>query len=185
MARSSRRLGAKMPGVSMKTSCASPSVTTPRIWARVVCALWVTIDTLVPTSELSSVDLPALGAPTSAMKPQRVSVGLGRSLSLSSRQTFSRIRNASAALCSASFLDGPGGGQRVEPATADGDGEFGRVVGAGPLDFVIGWRFEPPRLRPFLQRRLGVGARGAGRVDVLAEQALDELDRPRRARRRR
>ena len=32
MARSSRRLGAKMPGVSMNTICASPSVTTPRIW---------------------------------------------------------------------------------------------------------------------------------------------------------
>ena len=79
MARSSRRLGAKMPGVSMKTICASPSVTTPRICARVVCALWVTIETLVPTSELSSVDLPALGAPTSAMKPQRVfGSGVGR-----------------------------------------------------------------------------------------------------------
>ena len=48
MARSSRRFGAKMPGVSMNTNWVSASVTTPRICARVVCALWVTIDTLVP-----------------------------------------------------------------------------------------------------------------------------------------
>src|SRR5881394_2422617 len=44
----------------------------PRNSARVVCTLGVTIATLLPTSALVSVDLPALGAPISAMKPQRV-----------------------------------------------------------------------------------------------------------------
>ena len=39
MARSSRRLGAKMPGVSTKISCAAPSVTMPRTGMRVVCTL--------------------------------------------------------------------------------------------------------------------------------------------------
>ena len=44
----------------------------PRISARVVCTLCETIVTLEPTSALSKVDLPALGAPISATKPQRV-----------------------------------------------------------------------------------------------------------------
>src|ERR1700704_3375401 len=63
-----------MPGVSTKTSWASPSIATPRTSVRVVCTLWETIVTLVPTSALMSVDLPALGAPISATKPQRVLV---------------------------------------------------------------------------------------------------------------
>src|SRR2546426_12516587 len=60
-----------MPGVSTKTSCASPSIATPRTSVRVVCTLWETIVTLAPTSALISVDLPTLGAPINAMKPQR------------------------------------------------------------------------------------------------------------------
>jgi hypothetical protein len=72
MARSSRRFGRKMPGVSTKTICASPSMAMPRISARVVCTLRETIETFEPTSALSSVDLPAFGAPISATKPQRV-----------------------------------------------------------------------------------------------------------------
>src|SRR4029078_2240086 len=44
----------------------------PRNSVRVVCTLGVTIATLLPTSALISVDLPALGAPISAMKPQRL-----------------------------------------------------------------------------------------------------------------
>ena len=67
MARSSRRFGAKMPGVSMSTSCACPTIAIPRRSARVVCTLGVTIATLVPTSALTSVDLPTLGAPMSAI----------------------------------------------------------------------------------------------------------------------
>ena len=61
-----------MPGVSTKMICALPSMTMPRTSVRVVCTLRDTIETLVPTSLLSSVDLPALGAPISATKPQRV-----------------------------------------------------------------------------------------------------------------
>ena len=72
MARSSRRLGAKMPGVSTSTSCASPSIAMPRSSARVVCTLCETIATLLPTSALISVDLPTFGAPIKATKPQRV-----------------------------------------------------------------------------------------------------------------
>src|SRR5437016_9893120 len=52
--------------------CALFSITMPRIRARVVCTLRETIVTLEPTSALTSVDLPTLGAPISATKPQRV-----------------------------------------------------------------------------------------------------------------
>ena len=75
IARSSRRLGAKSPGVSTRMICvSSPTITIPRIRARVVCTLRETIETLAPTNALTSVDLPALGAPIKATKPQRVSV---------------------------------------------------------------------------------------------------------------
>jgi len=72
MARSSRRLGEKIPGVSTKINCDCPSTAMPRIKARVVCTLCETIVTLEPTSALRSVDLPALGAPIRATKPQLV-----------------------------------------------------------------------------------------------------------------
>src|SRR6202043_943718 len=75
MARSSLRLGRKIPGVSTRMICALLSITMPRIRARVVCTLRETIVTLEPTSALTSVDLPTLGAPISATKPQRVATG--------------------------------------------------------------------------------------------------------------
>src|SRR6516225_1815246 len=55
-------------------TCASPSVATPSTRVRVVCGLGVTIASLWPTSRLSSVDLPAFGAPISATWPHRVGV---------------------------------------------------------------------------------------------------------------
>src|SRR4029077_18277836 len=50
------------------------AIAMPRSSARVVCTLWDTIATLLPTSALISVDLPTLGAPMSAMNPHRVCV---------------------------------------------------------------------------------------------------------------
>src|SRR6185369_18080087 len=73
MARSRRRFGWKMPGVSTRMTCDGPIKAMPRTGPRVVCALWVTIETLAPTSALVSVDLPLFGAPISATKPQRLS----------------------------------------------------------------------------------------------------------------
>src|SRR5580693_5868946 len=75
MARSSRRFGKNIPGVSTRMICALFSITMPRISARVVCTLRETMVTLEPTSALTSVDLPTLGAPISATKPQRVATG--------------------------------------------------------------------------------------------------------------
>ena len=77
MAVSRRFLGANTPGVSMKTSWLSPSVAMPRSGTRVVCTLCETIDTLAPTRALTSVDLPALGAPIMATKAQRWASGGG------------------------------------------------------------------------------------------------------------
>ena len=71
----------KMPGVSTRMICALFSITMPRISARVVCTLRETIVTLEPTSALTSVDLPTLGAPISATKPQRVAAGAASSAS--------------------------------------------------------------------------------------------------------
>src|SRR5258705_6666894 len=79
IARSSRRFGEKIPGVSTRMICALFSITMPRIRARVVCTLRETIVTLEPTSALTSVDLPTLGAPISATKPQRVAPGAAAS----------------------------------------------------------------------------------------------------------
>src|SRR3954449_324868 len=75
MARSSLRLGEKIPGVSTRMIWALSSITMPRIRARVVCTLRETMVTLEPTSALTSVDLPTLGAPISATKPQAVAAG--------------------------------------------------------------------------------------------------------------
>src|SRR3979409_223338 len=72
MARSSLRLGRKIPGVSTRMICALFSIAMPRTSARVVCTLRETIVTFEPTSALTSVDLPTLGAPISATKQQRV-----------------------------------------------------------------------------------------------------------------
>src|SRR4029077_431040 len=44
----------------------------PSTGPRVVCALWVTMATLAPTSALVSVDLPLFGAPINATKPHRL-----------------------------------------------------------------------------------------------------------------
>src|SRR6266496_3482544 len=53
------------------TSCASSRCTIPRMACRVVCGLLDVIATLVPTSALVSVDLPALGRPTKQANPER------------------------------------------------------------------------------------------------------------------
>ena len=72
IARSKRCLAAKMPGVSTKTSWTSSRTRIPRSRLRVVWTLGVTIATLAPTSRLTRVDLPTLGAPRTATKPARV-----------------------------------------------------------------------------------------------------------------
>ena len=67
----SATLGPKGRNVILAKSWGSPTRASPRTGPRVVWALWVTMDTLAPTSALVRVDLPLLGTPIRATKPQR------------------------------------------------------------------------------------------------------------------
>src|SRR6185503_3601385 len=175
MARSSRRRGAKMPGVSTKMICEEPSAAMPRISARVVCTLRETIDTLEPTSALSSVDLPALGAPIKATKPQRVS------------PAASGIRFVQ--LDADPFQHGGGGGLFGGPLgkteTLGGravgqrhrDPEFRVVMRAGARQFAVVRRRQPARLRPLLQHGLGIAQRAQRLGHALFPEARHQFFR--------
>ena len=162
MAGSSRGAGAKMPGVSMKTSWLSPSVAMPRSGMRVVCTLWLTIDTLAPTSALTSVDLPALGAPITAMKPQR---GLGRRLMLAVLVThavrlphaFARQQRRGGGLLGRA-LGGALAARRLRSLMRTSEVKRGAWSGPCGSPQRTAGRCETLALRPFLQGRLGVGA---------------------------
>ena len=146
IARSSRRFGLKMPGVSTNTICVSPRMATPRTGMRVVCTLGVTMAILVPTSAFTSVDLPAFGAPMIAAKPHRVR---------HARSNFVNI--VFAAACSASRFDPPSPDGRIMARHADLDFRIaarGRGLRASRSIDGRHWKLFAP-LRPFLQRRLG------------------------------
>src|SRR2546429_3961862 len=139
IARSSRRFGEKIPGVSTKMICALFSITMPRIRARVVCTLRETIVTLAPTRALTSVDLPTLGAPISATKPQRVSAGTPSPfasgfifaadlLALDHRERCTFLRRA---------LVGAGALRRLQPRQGHRDTEHRIVLRPGAIDLAI------------------------------------------------
>src|SRR3990170_5182985 len=133
----------------------------PRTGPRVVCALWVTMETLAPTRALVSVDLPLFGTPISATKPHRVplpgSSSLARGLTI-----LRRLPNP--------FADEHGKGRRllglalVRPLPALGrhpfdlhlSGEAGGVIRPLAGGFEITGQRQTPALRPFLQHGFGV-----------------------------
>src|SRR5712671_3546173 len=178
MARSSLRLGRKIPGVSTRMTCALFSTTMPRISARVVCTLRETMVTLEPTSALTSVDLPTLGAPISATKPQAVAAGATSSgdsplidvtadaFALDHRRCRALFRGALAA------ADALG---RRKPRQIHRDAELRIVMRPGALDLAIDRRRQPLALRPFLQHRLGIAQRPPRPAHPLGPVALDEL----------
>src|SRR5262245_42336928 len=140
-------------------------MTMPRIKARVVCTLLDTIETLVPTSALMSVDLPTFGTPISATKPQRVLLLSGVSDIRCARYAFQRVRYALA------FQQGQRGGLLGLPlAAADALGWLKTanfdlnakpriVMGAGAFDFAIGRRRHAAALGPRLQHRFRIAQR--------------------------
>ena len=69
-----RYSGLWIPGVSTRAISAPGRRATPRMRLRVVCGLSETIATFSPTRALTSVDLPALGRPTTATEPARNTV---------------------------------------------------------------------------------------------------------------
>src|SRR5690606_32288445 len=134
-----------------------------RIWMRVVCTLREVIVTLAPTRALTSVDLPALGAPMMAITPQRrapaasasgaaspgAALGLSANLALL-HHTFPLQHRGGGGLL--------GGPLRGPLATRGGlapdahlGGEARRMVGAGTLHLDIARQREPLPLRPFLE----------------------------------
>src|SRR3954463_15371951 len=144
MARSSRRFGRKMPGVSTKIICALFSITMPRIRARVVCTLRETMVTLAPTSALTSVDLPTLGAPISATKPHRVEVCatsadasvLGSTIIAAAADAFPRDHDGRCdllrgALAAANAFRG------LQARQIDGDTKLRIVMRPGALDLAV------------------------------------------------
>src|SRR5437660_4816579 len=164
MARSSLRLGEKMPGVSTRMICALSSITMPRIRARVVCTLRETMVTLEPTSALTSVDLPTLGAPIRATKPQAVAAGaasLGDSTVIAAAtDAFARDHHGGRdlfgrALAAADAL------RRRQTRQIHRDAELRIVMRPGALDLAINRRRHPLALRPFLQHGLGIAQRPA------------------------
>src|SRR3954470_22590570 len=174
MARSSRRLGAKTPGVSMKISWASSAVAMPRNSARVVCTLWETIATLVPTSALMSVDFPTLGAPISALKPHRLPSYLGSALSAIRLDAFAGEHGGSGGLFGGAL-------GTAEPLRRGAVGQFHRdpehriVVRTLPFHFAIVRGRQSARLRPFLQNGLGVAQRPRRRSHPRFPEPLDQF----------
>src|SRR5256885_3898965 len=181
MARSSLRLGEKMPGVSTRMIWALSSITMPRIRARVVCTLRETMVTLEPTSALTSVDLPTLGAPISATKPQAVSLGapgVGSTVIAAAADAFAFDHHGGrdllgGALGAADTL----GGHKARQI--DSDAELRVVMRPGALDLAIDRRRQSLALGPFLQHRLGIAQRPARLAHPLQPVALDELRRRR------
>src|SRR5262245_40209573 len=157
MARSSRRRGAKMPGVSMNTSWLAPSTAMPRTGVRVVCTLRLTMLTLAPTSVLTRVDLPAFGAPMMAMKPQRVcgiTSLIGPSANAFAGEQGHGCRLLGGALAGA-FATG-----RFGALDANLGREAGRGLGALARHLDVLRQLEAVALGPLLQCRLGIGGLG-------------------------
>src|ERR1700745_3392430 len=154
-----------MPGVSTRMICALSSMTMPRISARVVCTLPETIVTLEPTSALTSVDLPTLGAPISATKPQRVGAfafaagdpsiiaGATDAFALDHHggcELFSGALAAAEALC------------RCQARQLHRHPKLRVVMRSGAFDLSIYRCRQAFALRPFLQHRLGIAQWPAG-----------------------
>src|SRR5947209_1691168 len=174
MARSSRRLGRKIPGVSTRISCASFSMTMPRMSARVVCTLRETIVTLEPTSALTSVDLPTLGAPIRATKPQRVPAPA--SIIAAAGDTFALDHDGRRDLFGRTLAAAHAFG-RCQARQVDRDAELRIVMRPGALDLAIDRRRQALALRPFLQHGLGIAQRLPRLAHPLGPVALDELGR--------
>src|SRR5581483_372716 len=130
---------------------------------------------LEPTSALTRVDSPTLGAPISATKPQRVSppprsssvmLAAGDAFALDHHGCGDLLRGALAA------ADALGG---RKPRQIHGDAELRIVMRPGALDLAIDRRRQALALCPFLQHGLGIAQRLARLAHPLGPVALDEL----------
>src|SRR5690606_767847 len=141
-----------------KTICVSPWVAMPRTMARVVCTLWVTIDPLAPTNWFRSVDFPALGAPISATKPERVEAAAFSSFMAVIRPRLLASEPSGGGGLLRLAFGSPFGNGRLQAAHRHADGEDGIVIGSAAIVHRIDRRCGMCLVRPFLQGRLGVTA---------------------------
>src|SRR5437016_10257770 len=148
----------------------------PRISARVVCTLRETMVTLEPTKALTSVDLPTLGAPISATKPQRVPAGaaLSETSAVIAADAFALDHNGSSDLLGGTLAAADAFGRR-EPRQIHGNAELRIVMRPGALDLAIYRRRQALGLGPFLQHGLGIAQRTPVLVHPLGPVARDEL----------
>src|SRR5262249_16477305 len=146
--------------------------------------------------------LPTLGAPISAMNPQRACSPLRPFAGTTSPTACSRkdawdARRLRLSTIEAVGFDagarqhGGGGGLfggalgaaqslgRRQVGKLDGDAEFRIVVGTLALDLAIGRGRQPARLRPLLQHGFRIAQRPRRRAHALAPQSLDERRRGR------
>src|SRR5262245_44469377 len=130
----------------------------PRTRLRVVCTLRDTIDTLLPTSALMSVDLPTLGAPMSATKPQRVA--LSPTSATGTRACPGPDAFAPQQPFGGGLLGAPAGATgcifRRQPFNRHDDAKLRRVVGSAARQDRVRRRRQAAALHPFLQRRFGI-----------------------------
>ena len=105
---------------------------------RVVCTLGDTIETFEPTSALTSVDLPALGAPTMAAKPARVRAARALLTALLSCLEHQGRRGALGLA-----LGQPAPLRRRQVADRDLDQEHRLVLGAFAADLLVGRQRQP------------------------------------------
>src|SRR5580658_6090091 len=179
MARSSRRRGEKIPGVSTKISCAAPSMAMPRTRVRVVCTLGVTMEILAPTSALASVDLPTLGAPISATNPQRVVSSAGAAWAPASAispfglDALARQHGGGGGLLGGTLgTAGAFGGREI--GQLHGNAKYRAMIGTGARHLAIDRRRQAARLRPFLQHGLGIAQRLRLSLHANLPQPLDQ-----------
>src|SRR3954447_13315920 len=142
----------KMPGVSTRMIWAWSSITMPRISARVVCTLHETMVTLEPTSALTRVDLPTLGAPISATKPHLVAAAVACACdsSVIAADAFALDHHGCRDLLGRALAAADTFGRR-QPRQVDGNAELRIVMRSGALHLAINRRRQSLALRPFLQ----------------------------------
>src|SRR4051794_5307354 len=169
---SSRRLGAaKIPGVSTNSTWVLSTMVIPITRRRVVWTLGETIETLVPTSWLSRVDLPTFGAPMMATKPARVGAGSAISGLAHSGQhqggsgVFGRALGAGGCLL------------RRLSREAYLDGERHRVGRSLRGDDAVGRRLQALRMRELLQACLRIPRRRLHDLDHRAPVGKYEFAR--------
>src|SRR5262249_5103599 len=127
--------------------------------------------TFDPTSAFSSVDLPALGAPMSAMKPQRVES--------STIKLVRRYADAGKHLGGGGLFSGALGAAnafRRRPVWQDdGDAKFRIVMGSRSCELAIGRGWKASCLRPFLQDCFWIAQRPQRLEHPFFPEAGDQL----------